>query len=57
MNKPLLSDQIQEFMDWLFINTDFCDWDQELQHQVHKKLIECLISIPIEPRTGAGSLD
>jgi hypothetical protein len=91
MNKPLLSDQITEFIFWLRNNTDFGDWDLETQGVVHKKLIECLISvpaeqcnerwagynrcikplghsdahitsggfdwIPVEPRTGAGSLD
>jgi hypothetical protein len=59
-SKPLLSDQIQEFIDWLGANTDFGDWHPDLQFRVHKKLIECLISVPaeqVEPRTGAGSLD
>jgi hypothetical protein len=56
--KPLLSDQIQEFIDWLKDNTDFGDWDGNVQIRVHKKLIECLISVPVEePRTKAGSLD
>jgi hypothetical protein len=56
-SKPLLSDQVQEFIDWLKERTDFGDWNPRLQVEVHKKLIECLISVPIEPRTGAGSLD
>lgn len=42
----LLSDRIQEFIDWLEINTDYMDWDNELKTLVHKKLIEFMISDP-----------
>lgn len=44
----LLSDRIQEFMDWLQAETDFCDWSDDLKTDVHKKLIECMISDPPE---------
>lgn len=44
----LLSDRIQEFIDWLEDNTDFGDWDIKVRNEVHKKLIECMISDPIE---------
>ena len=47
----LLSDQIQEFIDWLSANTDFGDWDTEIQTEVHKKLIECMISVPSKSPT------
>jgi hypothetical protein len=44
----LLSDRIQEFMDWLEEMTEFGDWDQKIKTEVHKKLIVCLISDPNE---------
>lgn len=57
----LMSDRIQEFIDWLEKETDFGVWDEDVRIEVHKKLIECIISDPhpvlIEPRTGKGSLD
>jgi len=40
----LLSDKIQEFIDWLAENTDFGDWDVKLQDRVHKQLITIMIS-------------
>ena len=42
----LLSDRIQEFIDWLEENTDFGDWKQSVKTEVHKKLIVCMISDP-----------
>lgn len=42
----LLSDRIQEFIDWLEDNTDFGQWDNTLKTDVHKKLIEFMISDP-----------
>ena len=45
---PLLSDQIQEFIDWLDKETDFSSWDQSVKDEVHKKLITCLISVPVK---------
>lgn len=45
MSEYLLSDRIQEFMDWLEEMTDFGDWDQSLKTEVHKKLIECMIPV------------
>ena len=42
----LLSDRIQEFIDWLENNTDFGQWDNTLKTDVHKKLIEFMISDP-----------
>lgn len=42
----LLSDRIQEFIDWLKQETDFGQWDEGTQDWVHKKLIECMISDP-----------
>jgi hypothetical protein len=42
----LLSDQIQEFMDWLVQNTDASEWDQLVVDEVHKKLITFMISDP-----------
>lgn len=42
----LLSDQIQEFIDWLKEMTEFGDWNESIQIDVHKKLIECMISVP-----------
>lgn len=53
----LMSDRIQEFIDWLELNTEFGDWDDDFKNKVHKKLIEFMISDPVEPRTGKGSLD
>jgi hypothetical protein len=40
----LLSDRIQEFIDWLEANTDFCDWSDEVKEEVHKQLIVFMIS-------------
>jgi len=40
----LLSDRIQEFIDWLEDNTDFGEWDNNLKTEVHKKLIVFMIS-------------
>lgn len=40
----LLSDQIQEFIDWLEEMTDFGCWHQDIKFEVHKKLIECMTS-------------
>lgn len=42
----LLSDRIQEFIDWLEVETDFEHWDFDVKQMVHKKLIECMISDP-----------
>ena len=42
----LLSDRIQEFIDWLSEMTDFGEWDNNLKTEVHKKLIEFMISDP-----------
>lgn len=44
MNK-LLSDRIQEFIDWLEAETDFGSWDDKVKFLVHKKLIEFMIPI------------
>ena len=44
----LLSDRIQEFIDWLEDNTDFGEWDNSVKTEVHKKLIEFMISDPKE---------
>lgn len=44
----LLSDRIQEFIDWLEEMTDFGDWDQNVKDEVHKKLIVFMISDPKE---------
>ena len=44
----LLSDRIQEFMDWLDEMTDFSDWDEKTKAEVHKKLIVCMISDKVE---------
>ena len=56
----LLSDRIQEFIDWLEEMTDFGDWDDEVKKGVHKKLITCMISDPImeycEDCGGHGTL-
>ena len=35
----LLSDRIQDFMDWLEDETDFCSWDEKIKIEVHKRLI------------------
>lgn len=43
-SKKLLSDQIQEFIDWLEEMTEFGDWDEKIRADVHKKLIEVLTS-------------
>jgi hypothetical protein len=40
----LLSDRIQEFIDWLENNTDFSNWDQSVKTEVHKQLIVFMIS-------------
>jgi hypothetical protein len=45
----LLSDRIQEFIDWLDEMTDFGEWNDEVKIEVHKKLIECMISDPKSP--------
>ena len=42
----LMSDRIQEFIDWLEEMTEFGDWSEELKTEVHKKLIVCMISDP-----------
>lgn len=42
----LLSDRIQEFIDWLEAETDFGQWNQKVKTEVHKKLIVCMISDP-----------
>ena len=44
----LLSDRIQEFIDWLEENTDFGDWDEKVKIEVHKKLIVFMISDKVE---------
>jgi len=38
----LLSDRIQEFIDWLELHTDFADWHPSMKVIVHKKLIEVM---------------
>lgn len=43
MSTKLLSDRIQEFIDWLEQNTDFGVWEDEVRMEVHKKLIEFMI--------------
>jgi len=43
MAAKLLSDKIQEFMDWLEANTDVGGWDQGTRIWIHKKLIEILL--------------
>lgn len=54
----LLSDKVQEFIDWLEAETDFGAWHPRIKTEVHKKLITCMTSDPgPEPRTGKGSLD
>lgn len=45
----LLSDRIQEFIDWLKENTDVGGWHHTVQDEIHKKLIECMISDPPDP--------
>ena len=42
MTKKLLSDKIQEFIDWLEDNTDVGQWDQGTRTWIHKKLIEIM---------------
>lgn len=44
----LLSDRIQEFIDWLEANTDFSDWDEKIKMEVHKQLITFMISDKVE---------
>lgn len=44
----LLSDRIQEFIDWLEANTDFGDWDQSVKDEVQRKLIVFMISDKVE---------
>ena len=44
----LFSDRIQDFIDWLEANTDFNEWDELLKTEVHKKLIEFMISDKVE---------
>jgi hypothetical protein len=44
----LLSDRIQEFIDWLEEMTEFGDWDQVIKTEVHKKLIVFMISDKIK---------
>ncbi len=43
----LLSDRIQEFIDWLEGYTDF---GKDHMDVIHKKLIECMISDPPEKK-------
>lgn len=38
----LLSDKIEEFIDWLEEKTDFADWSPNVKREVHRKLIEVL---------------
>lgn len=42
MEPKLLSDQIQEFIDWLELNSDFADWHPSMKKIVQKKLIEIM---------------
>ncbi len=49
----LLSDRIQEFIDWLSENTEFGEWDETVQDEVHKKLIVLMISDD-KPRVDDG---
>ena len=44
----LLSDRIQEFIDWLNEMTEFGDWDEAIKTEVHKKLITFMISNKVE---------
>lgn len=44
----LLSDRIQEFIDWLVENTDAGEWDESVITEVHKKLITIMISDKVE---------
>lgn len=54
----LLSEKIEDFIEWMKVWTDFGDWHPNVQDAVHKKLIECMTNEePAEPRTAAGSLD
>lgn len=39
-----MSDKIQNFIDWLELNTDFSQWDELIKKEVHIKLIEFMIS-------------
>jgi hypothetical protein len=38
----LLSDRIEEFIDWLDRETDFAEWDEKVKIAVQKKLIEIM---------------
>jgi hypothetical protein len=40
----ILSDKIQEFIDWLEKETDFVDWHPRVKKEVHKKLIDVMTS-------------
>jgi len=44
----LLTDRIQEFINWLEENTEFGEWDDKIKHEVHKQLIIFIISVPNE---------
>jgi len=46
----LLSDRIQEFIDWLEEMTDFGEWDANIKTEVHKKLITFMISDEVKPK-------
>ena len=48
MEPKLLSDKIQEFIDWLEENTDFADWNDELKIVIQKKLIEIMTQVQEE---------
>jgi hypothetical protein len=50
----LLSDRIQEFIDWLEANTDFGEWDQSVKTEVHKQLIVFMISDKQPPTEESG---
>jgi hypothetical protein len=42
----LLSDRMQEFIDWLEANTNFANWPESKKTETHKQLIICMISDP-----------
>lgn len=46
----LLSDRIQEFIDWLERETEFGEWDQSIRTAVHRALIVFMISDSIEEK-------
>lgn len=48
----LLSDRIQEFIDWLSEMTEFGEWDETIKTQVHKQLITFMISDKWTPPEG-----